>query len=186
MEQAYKYEVLSDLLTKEEVEKLLEMVVKYSGPDPKPFFEGTSLLHIETLNQGAYPLDVDPDKLLLKVLKIVKEYFLATYPMHGKFVFSRMFGASMHAGASLNPHRDEDANYNGDFDGKKRSHVCSLILNDDYEGGELIFEEHGAKIKAPAGSFVLFPGYYVSHGVGEILSGTRRVILIFFYDMLGN
>jgi len=57
-------------------------------------------------------------------------------------------------------------------------------LNDDYEGGELVFPEQSSSIKPKAGDMVVFPGYYVSHGVAEITKGTRRVLLVFFYDVL--
>jgi predicted 2-oxoglutarate/Fe(II)-dependent dioxygenase YbiX len=56
-------------------------------------------------------------------------------------------------------------------------------LNDDYEGGELLFPEQSGSLKAKAGDMVVFPGYYVSHGVAKITKGTRRVLLVFFYDV---
>jgi predicted 2-oxoglutarate/Fe(II)-dependent dioxygenase YbiX len=87
-------------------------------------------------------------------------------------------------GSYLIAHKDEDPNPDGAYDGKKRSFVCSILLNDSYEGGELWFPEHGSGGKPRPGSLVLFPGFYTEHEVKEIVSGQRVNILIFFYDML--
>lgn len=175
--------VLEDFLSKEEVAALFDMVVAGSGPDPKPFFEGTGLLEKSTLDQGQHPNN-DPDRILIKVIDKVEDYYLTTHEMLGEFMFNRMYGITMLEGAELPSHRDEDANPEGEFDGKKRSHICSIILNDDYEGGELVFNDQGASLKPKAGSMVLFPGYYVSHGVNKVTKGTRRVILVVFHDVL--
>lgn len=181
----HTYEILEDKLSAEELKKLNEMVIKFSNPDPKPLFEGSGLIDSRVIDDPKdYPLFIDPDRILIKVLNIVKEYFLDKYEMLGTLEFSRIFGVTMLEGAVLPAHRDEDANNEGLFDGKKRSHVCSLLLNDDYEGGELVFPDQDGSVKAKAGDMVVFPGYYVSHGVAEITKGTRRVILVFFYDVI--
>lgn len=171
-------------LTPEEVSKLLDMVKTYAGFDPKPGFEGTGLIEQHKLDNDEYPDNMDPDRILLKIIDIVRDYYLETHEMLGTFVFDRMFGVTMYEGAELAAHRDEDANEKGEFDGKKRSHVCSIILNDDYEGGELVFPDQDSKIRPRAGSMVLFPGYYVAHGVSKITKGTRYVIIVFFHDIL--
>ena len=180
----HTFEVIEGNLTPEETKKLHDMVEKFSGFDPKPGFEGTGILQQDTLDEGGYPYDMDPDQILMKLINIVRDYFLEKYEMMGEFTFNRMFGVTMFEGADLPAHRDEDANYKGEFDGKKRSHVCSVILNDDYEGGELLFPDHNGKVKPSAGSMVMFPGYYVAHGVSKITKGTRRVLLLFFYDTI--
>lgn len=180
----HTYEVLEGRISEDELHELNEMIVKYSAPDPKPLFEGTGLIENRALeNPKDYPLFIDPNKTLVKVHDIVKEYFLEKYEMVGTLEFSRMFGVTMLEGAVLPAHRDEDANNEGLFDGRKRSHVCSLLLNDDYEGGELVFPEQTGSVKPKAGDMVVFPGYYVSHGVAPITKGTRRVLLVFFYDV---
>jgi predicted 2-oxoglutarate/Fe(II)-dependent dioxygenase YbiX len=179
------YEVLEGNISADELRQLNEMVIKNSGYDPKPLFEGSGLIESFSVEVPEnYPISMDPNKILLKVLNIVKDYFLDKYDMLGTLTFNRMFGVTMFEGAVLPAHRDEDANNDGIFDGMKRSHVCSLILNDDYEGGELVFPDQNTSVKAKAGDMVVFPGYYVSHGVAEITKGTRRVLLVFFYDVL--
>lgn len=181
----HTYEVLEGQLSKDEIFKLNEMVIKYSNPDPKPGFEGSGLIDSRALeNDENYPRHIDPDKILIKVKNIVENYFLKKYDMLGTLEFSRIFGVTMNEGSVLPAHRDEDANNDGVYDGRKRSHVCSLLLNEDYEGGELVFPDQNKSLKAKTGDMVVFPGYYVSHGVAEITKGTRRVVLVFFYDVL--
>lgn len=48
-----------------------------------------------------------------------------------------------------------------------------LCLNDDYEGGELVFWDD-YKVKPPAGSIILWPSLFLyPHGVDEVTSGLR-------------
>lgn len=186
MAATHTYEVLKGNLSAEELAKINEIVVEHSNPDPKPGFEGSGLIDTRsTQTIENYPHHIDPDKILLKVANIVETYFLEKYEMMGTLTFNRIFGVTMFEGAELPAHRDEDANNDGVFDGMKRSHVCSLLLNDDYEGGELVFPDLDESLKAEAGDMVVFPGYYVSHGVAKITKGTRRVLLVFFYDVIG-
>ncbi len=177
------FNVVENALSEEELQYLLDIVKQRSGPDPKPNFEGAGLLDQYSLGD-TYPTVFDPKKLILTLVEKVENYYRSTHEILGDFVFSRAFGVIMHEGADLAPHRDEDGNEDGAYDGKKRSHVCSIILNDDYKGGELLFPDQDAMIKPKAGSMVFFPGYYVSHGVNTIANGTRYVLLIFFYDVL--
>ena len=56
-----------------------------------------------------------------------------------------------------------------------------FYLNDDYEGGELYFPQHGVEFKPKAGGAYFFPGdrFYL-HGVKEIKSGIRYVVPFFW------
>jgi hypothetical protein len=178
------FEIIEDFFTAEECAQLLSIVLDNSSPDPKPNFRGMGFFDNHTLAQGYYPIHQDPERKLESLVEKIRDYYISTYEMHGEFVFSRIFGNVMDQGAFLPSHKDEDPNPDGEFDGKKRSHVCSILLNDDYEGGELLFDDQGAQVKPKPGSLVLFPGYYVSHGVNLITKGSRVNLLVFFYDML--
>jgi predicted 2-oxoglutarate/Fe(II)-dependent dioxygenase YbiX len=49
-----------------------------------------------------------------------------------------------------------------------------IYLNDDYEGGELIFPHRDVKIKPKAGTFIGFPGNrHYMHGVNEVIGSDR-------------
>lgn len=56
-----------------------------------------------------------------------------------------------------------------------------IYLNDDYDGGELVFPQHGIKIKPSKGSLVFFPGddRYI-HYVNNVDSGVRWTVPMFY------
>jgi Rps23 Pro-64 3,4-dihydroxylase Tpa1-like proline 4-hydroxylase len=78
-------------------------------------------------------------------------------------------------GSKLSLHAD-DLGYITD------NHIATLIyLNDDYEGGELVFETHGITIKPKVGDLLIFPGNLnYPHEVKEVVSGTRYTVPIWF------
>lgn len=70
-------------------------------------------------------------------------------------------------GNKMTPHVDTDY--------QKHQHiVCMYYVNDDYEGGEIVFPDYDIKIKPKANSLVMFPGNenYL-HEVLEVLEGFR-------------
>lgn len=60
-----------------------------------------------------------------------------------------------------------------------RKFALSLILNDDYEGGELYLPEYDLSIKPKANTAIVFPGI-CTHQVNPIISGSRKTIITFF------
>jgi Rps23 Pro-64 3,4-dihydroxylase Tpa1-like proline 4-hydroxylase len=70
-------------------------------------------------------------------------------------------------GSKMLPHVDTDA--------QKHQHiVCMYYINDDYDGGEIVFPDYNLTIKPKSNSLVMFPGNenYV-HGVLEVSKGFR-------------
>lgn len=58
---------------------------------------------------------------------------------------------------------------------------CSLILNDDYEGGEFAFFDRKMIAKTPKGSALLFPSNFMfPHEIMPVLSGTRYSVVTWF------
>lgn len=56
---------------------------------------------------------------------------------------------------------------------------CVIYLNDDYEGGELWFNNFDIKIKPDAGDLILFPSSYIyTHAALPVKSGTKYAIVI--------
>lgn len=53
-----------------------------------------------------------------------------------------------------------------------------VYLNDDYQGGEIYFPNHGVEIRPRAGDMIIFPsgGHEYFHGVKPITSGKRYTI----------
>lgn len=81
--------------------------------------------------------------------------------------------------------------YNSETSGRFHSHrdtpypqqhrkfALSLLLNDNYSGGELYLSEYDIKIKPKANTAIIFPGIS-SHQVLEVKQGSRMTIITFF------
>jgi predicted 2-oxoglutarate/Fe(II)-dependent dioxygenase YbiX len=60
-------------------------------------------------------------------------------------------------------------------------YAALVYLSDDYEGGEIYFPDYGIDIKPSPGDLIFFPGTEkYRHGVREIASGSRYVLMTFF------
>ncbi len=76
---------------------------------------------------------------------------------------------------------------NSDIDGNpsawsNNKFASILYLNDNYEGGELIFRDHDLTVKLPQGTLIVFPGGIENvHRVEEVKSGDR-VTVVGFWD----
>jgi hypothetical protein len=83
-------------------------------------------------------------------------------------------------GGSMGPHIDRNV-----LNPKNSMDWTSLIyLNDDYEGGEIAFDQLGYSIKPSAGSVVFLP-CLTSHEVYEVLSGNKTYIFLFMHTGTG-
>ncbi len=63
--------------------------------------------------------------------------------------------------------------------GTARKLSMSIILNQDYKGGEFEFLEDGSSIKAETGTIIVFPSYMM-HRVKPITKGTRYSLVAWF------
>ena len=61
----------------------------------------------------------------------------------------------------------------------KDNFICMFYLNDNYDGGEIIFPEFNIEYKPIAGDILIYQSKF-KHGVNELLSGTRYNIGIGF------
>jgi predicted 2-oxoglutarate/Fe(II)-dependent dioxygenase YbiX len=105
-------------------------------------------------------------------------------PELGKvFAFDRGFSFDAHVVLSYSAqgqhffaaHRDNGAPTTAD-----RAFAVSLNLNDDYEGGELVFPEYaGVKVRPPAGAAAVF-SCSVLHEALPVTRGRRFVLTTFF------
>jgi hypothetical protein len=81
-------------------------------------------------------------------------------------------------GAYANAHSD-----NSELDGtpnawQDNKFVTIIYLNDEYEGGELVFDDHGLEISPEIGSVAAFdPGIKNIHSVNKINDGVRYTML---------
>lgn len=79
------------------------------------------------------------------------------------------------AGDSLDLHVDDLGTTN-------TNHMATLIyLNDDYEGGEIVFPTHNFSFRPKMGDLIMFPGnMHYPHKVNKIISGVRFSIPMWF------
>ena len=62
-----------------------------------------------------------------------------------------------------------------------RAVSCSMLLNDDYKGGEFAFFDRKIKYNLSKGDIIMFPSNYMyPHEVMPIISGTRYSIITWF------
>lgn len=65
------------------------------------------------------------------------------------------------------------------INGKTRKLSMSIVLNDDYEGGEFEFFDNPNLIKEKKGTIIVFPSYLV-HRVKPVTKGTRYSLVVWF------
>ena len=83
-------------------------------------------------------------------------------------------------GGAMGAHIDKNA----DNPENSMDWTALIYLNDDYEGGEVIFEDHGLSLKPSAGSIIFFP-CLEPHSVNKITSGTKTYIFLFIHLDVG-
>jgi predicted 2-oxoglutarate/Fe(II)-dependent dioxygenase YbiX len=62
-----------------------------------------------------------------------------------------------------------------------RRFAVSINLNDDFDGGDLVFPEHGAKLRLPVGGACVF-SCSLPHAVLPVARGARYAFLPFLYN----
>lgn len=71
-------------------------------------------------------------------------------------------------GGKFHDHFDDAPNYN-------RITSVTVMLNDDFEGGEMVFEKHGISIPSEAGKVIVFPSTYAFfHRINSVLRGNKQ------------
>jgi hypothetical protein len=79
--------------------------------------------------------------------------------------------------AHFRPHRD-----NGQAVTAHRRYAVSVALNEDFEGGELMFPEYNRRLhKVPKGWCIVFP-CGILHAVARVTKGRRYAFLPFLFD----
>lgn len=164
-----------------------------SEPDPKPNFRWMTIPGAEQdILDGNLPYD--PNKKIAEMLRFSRKFIEENYNLWGELHLRRVHGNIMDEGSLFYYHRDEDPNYDGSYDGAKRTYVADLFVNDDYEGGLFGFDmetkpdgepkpDSRVHIKPEAGDLIIFPGYQTWHGIEPIEKGSRINIMGIFFDI---
>jgi hypothetical protein len=65
--------------------------------------------------------------------------------------------------------------------------TTSIFLNNDYEGGDVMFRIWGITVKPEIGSALIYPSNFIGcHEVGEVTAGERWAFLSWFYHGNGQ
>lgn len=184
-EEIKPYHIIEGYLTAEQCRPLAEYFLANEDHDPREFYGNVGLGGInEFFGENPTVFKFDPESHLQTVVHLAHDFFLENYKMVGTFGLNRSHANYMHAGAELASHNDDRTSQEPIEGLNSRTYVCGLFLTDDYEGGELIFEDINVSLKPKVGDLVFFPGFYTRHGVNKVLSGTRLNILTHFFDVL--
>lgn len=153
--------VVDNFLSNEEHQTLLNFV---SNPDQVSWIK-------ESWTTERTPKDSIPEdiiELLRKIFQTARLNCINYYDLKldsdflGEYILTRWS-----KGDVMPPHVDTDY--------QKNQHiVCMYYINDDYDGGEIVFPDYSLKIKPKTNSLIMFPGNenYV-HGVMEVSKGFR-------------
>jgi hypothetical protein len=179
-ETALPYKLVKNVLTPSQCETYIKWIDKYARKDE--FRTGYRLLGMPM--EHLFDETIDFLQPLRVVLSKVDKYFRSAYEMKYTFGMKRFYGNIMDTGAE-NPAHDDDGDY---YDGKpdvELHYSCILMLNSDYEGGELYFQHHGLEVKLEAGDLIMFRGNAENlHGVRPITEGKRYNFIFFYRDFI--
>lgn len=173
----YKSDIVEykNFLTGEECEEIIKL-----------FNENTSLWQqscfykSDVIDPGS-ALQESSSKLITKeyLNSIIQRIKILGDEVSGKKLINLTFsGHRWHPGSFASKHSD-----NTELDGtpnawRDNKYATLIYLNEDYEGGELVFDEHNIQISPGKGSLMIFdPGFHNLHSVNEITNGIRYTIL---------
>jgi len=171
------YYLEKNVLSSEECAAAAKYIEDHSEDDYRDHYKHSGMLLYDVL-AGELPDELVP---IRKAVKLAGKTFLANYEFtYNRFELKRLFGNIMYEGAINEPHDDDGDVYPGKNDIEEH-YSCILMLNSEYEGGELYFEHHGVEVRLEAGDLIMFRGNAANlHGVREVLSGKRVNVIIFF------
>lgn len=180
------YHVIEDFLSLDFCNSLCDYFLQNIEEDPRDFYGTHGLGNKDYFfnEKDPRPRVYDPNKELYDTIRFGLDFFLKSYPIVGEFELNRAHVNFMFTGAELHSHKD-DRNYDEPIESLgSRTHVMGIFLNDNYEGGELVFPDIDITLKPKTGSLVFFPGYYTRHGVNKVTNGTRINILAHYFDII--
>ena len=158
-------------------QELLDEVIAYYDNNPEKrqshYTATKNRLHVHPDRELELKID---NKLSRSVFPEVKKIFYLDVRYRESY---KICSYNSETNGKFHPHRDTVSPH------QHRKYAMSLLLNDDYEGGEFELPEYNLKLKPKANSVIIFPGI-CSHKVLEVTKGTRRVIISFLCNDLDD
>ena len=168
-----------NVITEEERLALIDLIMSDLTPDLRPHY-----MHKGILNRDLFKEENTMYEPLRRAVNICNDTFLKNYKMnYNRFELKRLFGNVMETGAINHPHDDDGDRYPGK-PLVEEHYSAILMLNSDYEGGELYFQHHDVEVRLEAGDLIMFRGNAENlHGVREVTNGKRINVIIFFRNI---
>jgi predicted 2-oxoglutarate/Fe(II)-dependent dioxygenase YbiX len=114
------------------------------------------------------------DASLFNAVGAAIQKYADLYPLSGITKDSGYELLRYETGQFFTQHTDSSEKYN-------RCISCSLVLNDEYEGGDFAFFDRKMISKTPKGSALLFPSNFMyPHEILPVTSGTRYSVVTWF------
>jgi hypothetical protein len=182
----YPYYMVEDFIDKEYCDQLAKYFKDNAQEDSRQYYKTYGIDGKKYFFAGYLPKakDYDPEMKIYEAVHFAYDFFTKNYDIAGNFELNRVSANLMFEESELNPHHDDRAGTTPLSEIGSRTYVCGIFLTDDYEGGEITFEEHDVSFKPKAGSLLMFPGFSSRHGVNKIVSGLRLNILVNFFDVI--
>jgi len=173
------YTLVKNVIPKDRCDQIAKEILAEADPDFDPR-DGYSHFGIEARDLREAPENL-PHPEIVDAISIAYKHFLDNYEMkYNTFELKRVFGNVMATGSENLVH-DDDGDVYPDKPDVEEHYSCVLMINSDYEGGELFFEHHGVEVKLEAGDLIMFRGNAANlHGVREVTSGSRINYILFF------
>ncbi len=182
----YPYYLVENFIDQEYCKKLTEYFKQNIQKDFRDYYGtyGIDGKHYFFASEKPEPKEYDPEMKIYDAVHFANVFFKENYDIVGEFELNRSHANFMFPGAELYSHHDDRAGTTPIEEIGSRTYVCGIFLTDDYEGGEIVFEEHKTILKPSAGSLLMFPGFSSRHGVNKVVSGFRLNILVDFFDII--
>lgn len=182
MTEVLPYKLVKNVLTASQCEAYRKWIDLYAIDDAfRPGYRMATIPLNDLANE-----EISFLQPLRVALSKVENYFQSSYDIQYSFGIKRIYGNIMDTGAE-NPAHDDDGDH---YEGKpavELHYSCILMLNSDYEGGELYFQHHGVEVKLEEGDLIMFRGNAENlHGVRPVLKGKRYNIIFFYRDYIPN
>jgi hypothetical protein len=179
--------VIEDFITKEEASKTIALLDELNKIRPE-FWKPISFY--ESYSSG-YPEDNDP---ILKEFDLPNDWFSTLYQRFRDAVSEvsgvdekKLSKISFHSQkwepGAFAPLHSDNSNNEGVMGAFTRSRYAAfLYLNDDFEGGELVFPDHNLEFAPKAGMLAAFHGGHENMHEVKVVKKSNRYTMGSFFD----